>query len=104
MDIYEKAEKSQKKAKKDLEDKEDKVIYTSFIETKDLIVEQANATSATLATLGIPIDNKNIYFVFNRENGTTKIADEVKNAGKTYSPIHDKLSEKGAVLLPTNVE
>lgn len=97
------AERSKDKPQEDHTEK-DSVIYTSFIETKDLIVEQANATDATLAALAIPIDNKNIYFVFNRKEGTTEVVDKVKISGRTYSPIHDKLSEKGAVLLPTDAE
>jgi hypothetical protein len=102
-DIYEKAKKSQEKAQKDL-GKKDTIVRTSFIETEDLIVEQVNATDATLATLSKGIRNKNLYFIFNRKNSETKIVDSLKVSGKTYSPINDRLSEKGAVLLPTGIE
>jgi len=101
--IYEKARKSQEKAQKDL-DKKDNVSCISFLETDDLIVEEAKATSATLASHGIAIDNKNIFITYNKENGDTKVVEQVKISEKTYKPINDRLSEKGAVLLPVEPE
>jgi len=101
--IYEKARKSQEKAQKDL-DKKDNVSFISFLETDELIVEEAKATSATHASRAVPIDNKNIFITYNKKSGAINIADQIKISEKTYKPINDRLSEKGAILLPTETE
>lgn len=80
---------------------DENVIYTSFLETEDYILEQIKdatlATSTTHAT-----DTKFIYF--DKKTGMTDIKLYHEYAGKKYYPITDDLTVTGTILLPTGVE
>lgn len=115
MDDYQKFEREQlkkaskaiKKAKpkkKTKSNKDDNVIYTSYIETDRYILEEiANATHTTLATHATDIK----FLKYNKKTGSTEKIDVFFDENKVdveYRPIVDKLIEKGAILLPSDIE
>lgn len=80
--------------------KEDKPIETSYIETKDYILEQIQvATDATDATR-----TQGMYIKYNKAKNTTELVEHEFIENKEYRPIIDDLLDKKAIILPTDVE
>lgn len=81
--------------------KEDEdVIYTSFIETHNYIVEQVNANCANCANY----NKKFQYLIYDKETRLSTFQDFFADDGKVYKPIVDDLVKENIVLLPTGVE
>lgn len=78
----------------------DSVIYTSFLETEEYILEQIKpATLANDATL-----TSSKYIKYFKSDDSYKIVDYVVFENKEYHPIDDELTAKGAIVLPTGIE
>ena len=82
------------------EDK-DNIIYTSFLETDDYILEQVNnaslATHATHAT-----DTR--FLIFNKKTASIDYQDNFLTQGREYCPIIDDLLLNAGILLPSGAE
>src|SRR3990167_1126601 len=83
--------------------KEDKnnIIYTSFLETDDYILEQvSNATDATCAT-----DATDIQFcIFNKKTASIVFQDNFLLRGREYCPIVDEILLNHVIKLPSKPE
>lgn len=83
---------------------DDNIIYTSFFENKDYILEQIiDATSATSATYTQDAKNSS-YVKYSKLNGEIETVKEILINNKTYRPITGKMVNKGVVGLPTGIE
>lgn len=83
---------------------EENVKYVSYFETKDIILEQINkATLATHTTHKARTDNCS-FIMYSKLTGEWEEIDEFEYEDCTYKPISNKMTQKGAVALPTGVE
>ena len=82
---------------------DDNVVETSFLETKDYILEQiSNATLATHATQFQDVDNFK-FVKYSKLKGDYELVKQFEHGNKVYVPIVDDALSKGGVLLPTGV-
>src|SRR3990167_4731261 len=80
---------------------EENVVYTSFLETDDFILEQVLDTTHTTHTIHTTDTN---FVVFNKKSSVVTKEPIIIHQGVEYRPIVDELLEKGTVLLPSGVE
>jgi hypothetical protein len=101
--IAERMKIKEKTEKKSTSKKDDSVIYTSFLQTPDHILEQVkNAGRAGLAVCSI--ENENYEFIaFNKKTGTTERVKHFEFQGKTYYPVIDNIAKKNGVSLASDV-
>ncbi len=94
-------DKPVKKEEKVLPNK-DNIIYTSFFENNDFVLEQIKpADSADGAD-----DKQGVYseyLLYNKKDSTHKIVKNYEHNGKIYFPIKSKLISKKSIYLPTDV-
>lgn len=90
--------------KKDKLNKEDNVIYTSFLETPEYILEQIKvADDAEHAEL-YPNGNETVFLKYSRSTGEIEYINQYIYKEKTYKPIVDEIFLKGGVSLPTGIK
>lgn len=95
-------QKNQKESKKT---NERNIIYTSFFETDDFILEEIkypikNTNNKNLTNLFTTGQEKFCFIKFNKQNKNLEIVDEEKIGEKTVKPIVDELVQKGVINIP----
>lgn len=93
--------KKDTKSKKSKSNKNDNIIYTSFLETDDYILEQLLTTTHTTHST-LPTHTQ--FLIFNKKTASTDIKDNFIYEGREYCPIVDELLLNGGILLPSNIE
>lgn len=95
--------------KKSIKEKDENVIYTSFVETPEYILEQIKTTcrkveaKATLATHAT-FKRQTLYIIYNKKTGMIDRVKEFEAEGIIYKPITNQIYKKGIVLLPSDVK
>lgn len=79
----------------------DDIIYTSFIETPEYILEQIKNTTHTTHTT-LYMDSQ--YLKFDKSTGMIEKIPNFLYKNKEYRPITNQIFEKNIILLPTGIE
>ena len=90
---------NKKKEKKD----DDNIIYTSYFETKDYILEQILNTEDTEGSEQRTGGQKTCFIKYSKLKGEIEKINEIEHEGKLFRPIVDDVFMKGGVRLPTGV-
>jgi hypothetical protein len=87
--------------KKSKHNNDDDIVYTSFLETEDYILEQiTNATRATHATCKKPSN----FIIYSKKTGIIETKPEFVDGETLYRPIADEMVDRGIIQLPSGVE
>ena len=92
------------KSTKKTEEREDNIIYTSFLETKDYILEQIRFTELTEHTELTPKEQKTGFVKYSKLNDNIEYVSQLEYEGNTYKPIIDDALTKNGIRLSTGVK
>ena len=92
-------EQAKKRQKEDLRNAKDDIVYTSYLETPEYILEQVKMAT-TSSALTAPLETG--FIKFNKNSGTQEPIEYYNYNNKVYKPIKDELTNN--VWLPTGIE
>jgi len=89
---------------KNVKSKEDNnIIYTSYLETKEYILEQILSAGVT-EVAGVSADGRNSRFIkYSKLNGEIEEIESWETEGKTYKPVVDDALKMNGIYLPTGI-